>query len=175
MEKPAIAALLRSSRGDALVLIATFLFVVFRDLTEGIIVGFSLGSLLFIDRMGKSVAVNDEVDEPFDQASPETLIYHVTGIFFFGAAASVSSVLDRVTGNYKNFILDCAAVPYIDSTAANVIESAVRKAKKQNMRFMIAGASSDVRHLLETHHVAEPEVIYANSVNDALSAIKSAS
>ena len=175
VEKPAIAALLRSSRGDALVLIATFLFVVFRDLTEGIIVGFSLGSLLFIDRMGKSVAVNDEVDEPFDQASPETLIYHVTGIFFFGAAASVSSVLDRVTGNYKNFILDCAAVPYIDSTAANVIESAVRKAKKQNMRFMIAGASSDVRHLLETHHVAEPEVIYANSVNDALSAIKSAS
>ena len=172
VEEPAIVALLRSSKGDALVLIATFLFVVLRDLTEGIIVGFSLGSLLFIDRMGKSVTVNDEVDEPFGQSSPETLIYHVTGIFFFGAAASVSSILDRVTGNYKNFILDCAAVPYIDSTAANVIESAVRKATKQNMRFAIAGASSDIRHLLETHHVLEPAVEYFDTVQDAILALQ---
>jgi sulfate permease, SulP family len=115
--------------------------------------------------------VNDEVDEPQGRESPETLIYHVTGIFFFGAAASVSSVLDRVTGNYRNFILDCAAVPYIDSTAANVIESAVRKARKQNMRFVIAGATPAVRHLLETHHVREPDVRYFDHVADAQAAL----
>ncbi len=64
-EKQAFATLLRASRGDALVLMATFLIVVFRDLTEGIVVGFVLGSILFIDRMSKSIAV--EVDQPLVQ------------------------------------------------------------------------------------------------------------
>ncbi|TIU46283.1 MAG: SulP family inorganic anion transporter, partial [Mesorhizobium sp.] len=61
-EKQAFATLLRSSSGDALVLMATFLIVIFRDLTEGIVVGFALGSILFIDRMAKSIAV--EADQP---------------------------------------------------------------------------------------------------------------
>ncbi|RVD46759.1 sodium-independent anion transporter, partial [Mesorhizobium sp. M2D.F.Ca.ET.140.01.1.1] len=64
-EKQAFATLLRASRGDALVLMATFLLVIFRDLTEGIVVGFVLGSVLFIDRMAKSIAV--EADLPLIQ------------------------------------------------------------------------------------------------------------
>ena len=63
IEKHAFVALLRSSRGDALVLLVTFLLVIFRDLTEGIIVGFALGSLIFIDRMGKAIAI--ETHTPF--------------------------------------------------------------------------------------------------------------
>src|SRR4051812_3725722 len=39
VEKEAFAALLRSSRGDALVLLVTFALVIFRDLTESIVVG----------------------------------------------------------------------------------------------------------------------------------------
>ena len=57
VEKTAFAALIRSSWGDALVLLVTFALVVFRDLTEGIVVGFALGSMLFIDRMSKAIAV----------------------------------------------------------------------------------------------------------------------
>jgi hypothetical protein len=37
------------------VLLVTFALVIFRDLTEGIVVGFVLGALLFIDRMGKTL------------------------------------------------------------------------------------------------------------------------
>ena len=50
-EKHEFLTLLRSSRGDAVVLLATFLLTVFRDLTEGIVVGFALGAVLFIQRM----------------------------------------------------------------------------------------------------------------------------
>ena len=57
VEKTAFAALIRSSWGDALVLLVTFALVVFRDLTEGIVVGFALGSILFIDRMSRLIAV----------------------------------------------------------------------------------------------------------------------
>jgi hypothetical protein len=56
-EKHEFAALLRASRGDAVVLLATFLLVVFRDLTEGILVGFGIGALLFLHRMAQAVEV----------------------------------------------------------------------------------------------------------------------
>ncbi len=71
-ERHQFATLLRSSRGDAVILLATFLLVVFRDLTEGIVVGFCLGTLLFLHRMaqavevrtGKPVASVDVPDDP---------------------------------------------------------------------------------------------------------------
>ena len=40
-----------------MVLMATFLLVVFRDLTEGIVVGFGIGALLFLHRMAQAVEV----------------------------------------------------------------------------------------------------------------------
>ena len=78
-EKHQFAALMRASRGDAAVLLATFLFVVFRDLTEGILIGFGLGTLVFIHRMAQTVEVRQgipvlEADVPdaaqWQQADP---------------------------------------------------------------------------------------------------------
>src|SRR6516162_1111091 len=58
-EKQEFATLLRSSRGDAIVLLATFLLTVFRDLTEGILVGFALGAVIFINRMAEMTGIED--------------------------------------------------------------------------------------------------------------------
>ena len=101
IEKPAIAILLRSGWVDATVLAATFLLTIFRDLTEAIVVGFALGSVLFIQRMSRTTAV--AVDRPFvarDEAdttrprgaynedlatNPDVAVYRITGVLFFGA------------------------------------------------------------------------------------------
>jgi SulP family sulfate permease len=54
-EKHEFVRLLRA--GDtAAMLLATFLLTVFRDLAEGIVVGFALGALLFIHRMTQTPA-----------------------------------------------------------------------------------------------------------------------
>ena len=178
-EKQAFATLLRASRGDALVLMATFLIVVFRDLTEGIVVGFALGSILFIDRMAKSIAVEadlvqDDVADSSGRAydaseasDVDTVVYRISGAFFFGAASTVGGVLDRIADQRKNFILDCSAVPFFDSTAANVIESAAHKARRAGVRFIISGASPQIRRTLINHGVKRPLVTYAASIRDA--------
>ncbi|HUS97892.1 MAG TPA: SulP family inorganic anion transporter, partial [Hyphomicrobiaceae bacterium] len=57
IERPAIRALVRASRGDTLVMAVTCGLTIFRDLTEGIIVGFALGALLFINRMSHAISV----------------------------------------------------------------------------------------------------------------------
>ncbi|TIO34442.1 MAG: SulP family inorganic anion transporter [Mesorhizobium sp.] len=187
-EKQAFLTLLRASRGDALVLMATFLIVIFRDLTEGIVVGFALGSILFIDRMAKSIAV--EADLPLvpedvadraatydssQAADADTVIYRISGAFFFGAASTVGAVLDRIADQRKNFILDCSAVPFLDSTAANVLEGAAHKAGRAGVRFIIAGAAPQTRRMLINHGLKRPLVTYAASIRDARAQLKAQS
>lgn len=184
IEKEAFATLLRSSWGDAIVLLVTFGLVVFRDLTEGILVGFALGALLFIDRMSKSVALEahtplgteDVADSANGDRRPyypdadndaSTVIYRLTGAFFFGAASTVGAVLDRIADQRKNFVLDFSAVPFLDSTAANIIEGAARKAEKAGIRFFITGANVAVRRTLLMHGVRPPHVHYAATIDEA--------
>jgi SulP family sulfate permease len=185
VERPAIAALMRSSRGDAAVLLVTFLLVVFRELTEGIIVGFALGAVLFIDRMGKAVNITEESmpravraieegDEDQGQpeqetngADPDTVVYRISGVFFFGAAASVGSVLDRIADQRRNFVLDCTNVPFFDSTAASVIEGLVRKAHRAGVRVFMSGLTPEMRRLLEAHEVHPPHVTFTATIAEA--------
>lgn len=191
VERPAIGALFRSSRGDAAVLVVTFLLVVFRDLTEGIVVGFLLGAVLFIDRMGKAVDIREETvprlvraieeagedsglpERPVVADDPDTVVYRISGVFFFGAAASVGSVLDRIADQRRNFVLDCTDVPLLDSTAASVIEGLVRKADRAGVRVFIAGLKPDMRRLLEAHELHAPRVTYTATANAALAEIAS--
>lgn len=184
VERDAFVALLRSSWGDAIVLVVTFGLVVFRDLTEGIVVGFALGALLFIDRMSRSVAfeaqtplgVQDVADSengdrrPYHaeaEGSPDLVIYRLSGAFFFGAASTVGTTLDRIADRHSSFILDFSAVPVLDSTAANIIEQSARKAERRGIRFFITGASPSVRRMLLTHGVRPPHVHYAATIADA--------
>ncbi|MFC3072902.1 SulP family inorganic anion transporter [Shinella pollutisoli] len=192
VERPAIAALVRSSRGDAVILAVTFLLVVFRDLTEGIVVGFLIGAVLFIDRMGKAVNIREEnvpravraiedasedsglPERPLVADDPDTVIYRISGVFFFGAAASVGAVLDRIADQRRNFVLDCSEVPFLDSTAASIVEGLARKAERSGVRIFIAGLRPDMRRLLEAHDIHAPRVTFAATTEEAMAAIAAA-
>ncbi len=186
VEKHAIRALLRSSWGDAAVLLATFFLTIFRDLTEAIIVGFALGSVLFIHRMSKTAAVEshmpfvleDRADtanggrKPYDpalDADPDVVVYRITGAFFFGAASTIGSVLDRIGATHKVFIIDFAAVPLLDSTAANTIQGLARKLAGRDIKLVLSGTSRPMRRELFTHGVKPPLASYERTLADALS------
>ncbi len=177
VEKAAIRTLLKTSRGDAVILLVTLLLVVFRDLTEGIVAGFALGAVMFIDRMGKNVAVNPYSDynaraeSPIANTDPDTVVYRISGAFFFGAAATVGSVLDRVAGGARNFVLDLSDVPYVDSSAANVLEGTIGKAEHRKVRVLLAGATPNVRSILESHGISEPRVAYCATLDEAAARI----
>jgi SulP family sulfate permease len=192
VEKQAFVTLLRASRGDAAVLMATFLLTIFRDLTEAIVVGFSLGSVLFIHRMSKTTAiethipfvVEDAADTadggrtPYNEAEavdPDVVVYRISGAFFFGAAASIGSVLDRIAGTHRALIIDFAAVPFLDSTAANTIDSLAKKAARRGTRVALTGTSRDVRRELFMHGLKPPLVTYDRTIEDAVTRSRRAS
>jgi SulP family sulfate permease len=188
-EKHEFATLLRSSWGDALVLLATFLLTIFRDLTEGIVVGFALGAVLFINRMAETTGIEaaaplvpgDKADDangdraPYDArlaADPDVLVYRITGAFFFGVASTIGSVLDSISDRHKAFVIDFAAVPFLDSTAANVIKGIAEKARRHGVRVILTGTSQPVRRALLTHGARPPLVKYRTDIADAIAEIK---
>ncbi|MBM2323249.1 MULTISPECIES: SulP family inorganic anion transporter [Marivita] len=184
IEKPAIAILVRSGWGEATVLGATFFLTIFRDLTEAIVVGFALGSVLFIQRMSKTTAIathtpfvsRDEADTDHPRAtyqedmaaSPAVVVYRITGALFFGATASIGSVLDRIQDSHKALIVDFSAVPFLDSTGANMIEGLAHKAQKRSVALWLTGASRDIQRVFVNHGLKRPFVRYAPTVDDAL-------
>ncbi len=164
-EKHAFAVLVRASRGDAVVVLATFLFVVFRDLTEGILVGFGIGALLFLHRMAQAVEVEGELTPlvaedradtrgaertPYDAAlatDRDVAVYRISGAFFFGSAAIVAAALDRIGEHPRAYVIDFSAVPVVDSTGAATIEGFVRKARRRGAAVYVTGASRRVRRV----------------------------
>jgi sulfate permease, SulP family len=185
VEKQAFARLLTASRGDAAVLLVTFFLTIFRDLTEAIVVGFALGSVLFIHRMSQTTAieghapfVGEDVPDgsrgplPFDEASsPGVVVYRITGAFFFGAASSIGSVLDRIADTSRTLVIDLSAVPFVDSTAANTIEGLAHKAARRGMALILAGASEAIRTELAAHGLRPPLVSFARDVDAALASL----
>jgi SulP family sulfate permease len=186
-EKDAFAMLIRSSRGDAVVLLATFGLTVFVGLTEAIVVGFALGTLLFVHRMAQTATVEahvpffeeDRADEPgrapYDAklaADPDVAVYRIGGAFFFGAAATVGAVLDRIADQHKAFVIDFSAVPFIDSTGANIIEGVAHKAARHGVTVAISGASPAVAQTLAAHGLGKANAIFMPTLEEAVAAAR---
>ena len=186
-EKHEFAVLLRASRGDAAVLLVTFLLVVFRDLTQGILIGFALGALLFLHRMAQSVEVvrpprieDDRADgtegDPtthYDAkaaSDAEVVVYHISGAFFFGSAAAVGAALEEIGERPKAYVIDVSAVPLIDSTAAATIAGFARRAHRHGVAVHVAGARPAVREILAIHGAQPPVVRFEDTVEDASAA-----
>ena len=189
LSQPSSSAMTRMTVPNGLVAKAVAMRGVLQ--TSAGVVGFALGSVLFIQRMSKTTAIathtpfvgRDEADSArprgsYDEdvaANPEVVVYRITGALFFGATASIGSVLDRIQDSHKALIVDFSAVPFLDSTGANMIEGLAHKAHKRGVALWLTGASRDIQRVFVTHGLKRPLVHYAASFDEALEAITDAS
>src|SRR3954453_2541272 len=152
-ERHEFAAILTRSRGEAAVLLATFLLTVFRDLTEGIAVGVVLGSLVFMHRMANLVAVEvgiplvseDEADDDEEASrrpaydagestNPDVMVYRLAGPLFFGASSTIAMALERIGRFPRTIILDLSSVPLADASAAASLRTFADRAQRNGAR-----------------------------------------
>jgi SulP family sulfate permease len=178
-EKEQFWSLLRSSGGDAVVLLSTFLLTIFVDLVTGIAVGVVLGALLFLHRMAEAIeidgghALDDVADsdgrERYDSAratNRDVIVYRISGAFFFGAVARVLMVLERLGPTPRVLVLNFEDVPLIDSTAAHSLTAFVNKLKRSGTRVIFAAARQPVRRVLIRAGLKPPLVRYTARSSD---------
>ncbi|MBS7695658.1 MULTISPECIES: SulP family inorganic anion transporter [unclassified Chelatococcus] len=183
-ERHVFVQILRQSRGEALVLLATFLVTILHDLAMGIAVGVVMGSFLFMHRMADLVSVStggaglaagsadvpdSEVEAPLYGASGDgdIQVYQISGPLFFGAASTIGSVLERMGVFPKAVVLDLSPVPLADSTAALSLKLAVDTLRSNGAVVVIGGAKPEVRHILKQEGLKPPVVSYAPDVESA--------
>jgi SulP family sulfate permease len=169
-ERHAFAALLTGPRGDAVVLLATFGLTVLRDLTEAIVVGFALGSVLFIHRMATLTAL--EATPAASAAGPGIdsgiVVHRVRGALFFGAATILDDALDRIGVRHRVSIIDLSAAPLIDSSGAHSIARLASRARARGIAVILAGVSDQARAALRAQGARPPEVGEAATLEAAL-------
>ena len=176
IERHAIAILLRTSREDAALLLVTLLLTVFRDLTEAIVVGFALGSVLFIHRMSKATGVMAldaaDHDEPAERTglsrADDILVYRIRGAFFFGAAASVGAVLERIADTHKALVVDLSEAALVDSTAINTLKGLITTAERRGILVVLTGASAELQAQIAAHGLMAPRLTFADTLRQGV-------
>ena len=115
---------------ETILLLVTFLLTVFRDATEGIAVGVSFGSLLFMHRMAEFMEWQILAGLPHAQETDGAkgalaggeaegaLVYRFEGPLFFGVASTIFDALQRIDPAPLVYVIDFRMVPFIDSSAA---------------------------------------------------------
>lgn len=140
------AGLFRSTRGDTLVLVITFMLTVLIDLTEAIQVGILLSAFLFVRRMADVTNVgvlkreftdSDEEEENDPQSIRSRIIpdgvevYEIKGPFFFGAAYKFKEAMNTVEKQPRICIIRMRNVPAIDATGLHALKEVIAHNKKQ--------------------------------------------
>lgn len=151
--------MVRARSGDAVVLLVTFLLVIFRDLTEGIVVGFALAGVIFIARMARDAGA-EFTETPIEQ-SPDRVVCRLHGPWFFGAAARLGSVLDSIADRPRELVLDMADVPMIDTSGLRSLHLLARRVARQGGVLVIAGARPALRRPLHAALAGEGHVRFA--------------
>jgi len=169
VERHEMLALVRSSRGDALVLVVTFLVVVFRDLAEGIVLGFALGGLVFIRHMAEMTRLHEGAPHPQDAdlQVQDVVTYHLRGAVFFGSVARLGSLLDRIAQHPRAVLLDVSEVGFVDSTGARMILQLAQKLARRGGRLIVLGAPAVLEQGMRAQGLAEPALSYAPDVSAA--------
>ena len=81
-------------------------------------------------------------------------------------------MLDRIADTHRALIVDFAAVPFLDSTAANTIESLAHKAGRKGVRVILTGTSHGIRQELFAHAIKPPLVGYDRTIETALKKLR---
>ena len=124
----------------------------FRDLTEGIVVGFALAGLVFIQRMSDSTSLHqaESAGPSVDPPNGDYVVYHLHGPYFFGAAAKLGAALDGYADQRRNFVVDFENVPFIDSTGARSFALMASKIARAGGVIYLTGTHPEVAQALHS-------------------------
>jgi SulP family sulfate permease len=142
---------LKGSKSDATVLLATFMLTVFVDLTVAIEIGMILAAFLFMRKMMQSSSVLQTsltTDEGADDVSTSKLpegvdVFEINGPLFFGAAYKFRDTMKMIENPAKVLIIRMDNVPVIDATGLRVLKDVHQETSKKGSKLILSEISSE--------------------------------
>lgn len=155
--------LLKTTKSDAAVLIATFLLTVLTNLTTAVEVGMLLAVGLFVKRMSDILRIDRVLpnqDDVTHRLSPQSVvagrdcrqiaIFTVEGPLFFGAAQMFEQrVMDTISYQPRVLILRLGKVPMMDATGEANLRSIITNFQATGGQVLITGVQPQPLKLLQ--------------------------
>ena len=163
---------LKGPRGDAAVLVTTFLLTVLVDLTVAIEIGMVLAVFLFmrnmirfssVDMMGgegltagrevggsgeggvmeeKEVMAMGQEGVAADQVPRQVEVFEISGPLFFGAAYKFRDAMRYIERPPRILIIRMGRVPMIDATGIKTIRDVFRESKQRGIKLILSEVHS---------------------------------
>lgn len=175
--------LLKSPKGDVIVLLTTFSLTVLFDLTVAIEIGMLLAVILFMRRMAELTNVGvitrelkdrDEEDDPnaiVTRSVPEGVeVFEINGPFFFGAVSKFRDAMHIVEKAPLVRIVRMRQVHTVDATGLNMVKDMIEDCRKSDTRLILSGVHAQPMFALQQYGLYDrigEENIFGN-IDDAL-------
>ncbi|HZK43487.1 MAG TPA: SulP family inorganic anion transporter [Syntrophomonadaceae bacterium] len=141
-----------TTRGDAIVLVITFMLTVFVNVTVAVQVGLILAFGIFVKNLSDVQEVK-RVQPDFNSHNrkmsgekvsgricPQISIFTIEGPLFFGIAQLIETqIMDKSHSMPKMIILRMTRVPFLDATGENYLDNLVRHFQAKDSVVVISG------------------------------------
>jgi SulP family sulfate permease len=179
-----IPSLLKMTKADVAVWIATFALTVLADLTVAVEVGMILAALLFIRRVAETTSVKRVTDDLIEEGSVHSLqgveipnyvvVFRIHGPFLFGATDKLVDILDQLGTLPPIVIVRLRHVPAMDASGLQAIEDFADQIHASGRTLLLCGARDQPARLMERAefhaHLGEANIL--SNVQEALKRAK---
>lgn len=161
VEVGSLRAMMRSTRGDAVVLLLTFGVTVVFDLVAAVVVGLGVAVVVALRSVARSARIermpldtSDHSREEHELLEQHIVAYRLDGPLFFAGAHQFLLELTEVT-DARVVILRMARVSTLDATGATVLGDAIERLERRGIVVLISGITPEHDAVLETLGAAE--------------------
>lgn len=141
----------RFSNHYRLMMVSTFLVTIVFDLTVAVELGLVLAFVLFVRRQ------TDVFRADLVEQQPGQLLFRLYGALFFGAAAKIDPVVDRVeqAPPGTRVILDTALMISLDTTGLHALEQLHKAVEKRGGQLVLTGLNEQPLSLIQRSGFAD--------------------
>jgi len=125
------------------------------DLTQAILIGFGISTLIFVSQISDLWMLRQPVDpgrlgagDDFVHPEHPISIYYLGGPLFFGAARKLLEDIERQDGSDATLILSMRGVPLVDATGIEVLREIRRRQETGGGGLLLAGLQPRAEALL---------------------------
>lgn len=161
VEVSTVRAVVRSTRGDAVVLVATAVATVVFDLVIAVVIGLAIAGIYALRQVARSaqveeLALQDEVggDQETSPLDHRIVAFRLDGPLFFGAAHSFLLEVAEVS-NVDVVILRLSRVRSLDATGASVLGDTIKTLEGRGITVLLSGIQSEHDEVFRTLSVYE--------------------
>jgi len=154
-----IPSLLRQTKTDIAVWLATFLLTVFADLTVAVEVGMMLAALMFIRRVTNTTTVSRVTHQDLadgrvhvlhgKQIPKDVTIFRIHGPFMFGSTDKIARIADDLDTLPRVVIVRLRNMTAIDATGLRALEELADRIRSSGRAAIFCGAREQPRVVME--------------------------